>query len=92
MKTRRSPRLVRQKMKKDTTARRDEERKSGVNLITKAELVGGDQPAAGAAHFTLGFTLRYSRALSTFWYTRARIFGGEFLFIFFGTKARSVLN
>lgn len=53
----------------------DEERKSGVNLINNAELFRGDQPAAGAAYFMSNFTLQYSQAVSTFWYTRARILG-----------------
>lgn len=60
-------------MKKDISARRDEERESGVNLINNAELFRGDQPAAGAAFFTSNFTLQDSQAVPTFWY-----FWGEF--------------
>lgn len=75
VKMRRLPRLVRQKMKKDISARRHEERESGVNLINNAELFRGDQPAAAAAYFMCNFTLQYSQAVSTFWYTRARILG-----------------
>lgn len=62
-------------MKKDTSARRDGERESGVNFINNAELFRGDQPAAAAAFFMANFTLQDSQALSTLRYTRARILG-----------------
>lgn len=39
---RRLPRSFRQKMKTDVSARRDEERKRGVDLIKNAKLVEGD--------------------------------------------------